>query len=58
MEQPEDAAAISELLYAAFLNHPHHPPDSLPTEPRIVDALRDRGALTLSLVAVARGIVI
>lgn len=52
MEQAGDAAAISDLVYAAFLNHPHHPPGSLPTEHRIVDGLRNGGALTLSLVAV------
>ncbi|QOZ31717.1 GNAT family N-acetyltransferase [Bradyrhizobium sp. CCBAU 53421] len=46
-EHPEDAAAISEITAAAFANAPY----SSGTEARIVEALRQAGALTLSLVA-------
>ncbi|PAY03495.1 GNAT family N-acetyltransferase [Bradyrhizobium sp. UFLA03-84] len=46
-ERPEDAAGISELTAAAFANAPH----SSGTEARIVEALRQAGALTLSLLA-------
>jgi predicted N-acetyltransferase YhbS len=48
-ERAEDAAAISEITSAAFAQAPH----SSGTEPRIVDALRQAGALTVSLVAVS-----
>lgn len=54
-EETGDHAAISEIVYAAFLNHPQHAPGSLPTEHKIVDALRESGALTLSLVCEERG---
>ena len=46
-ERDEDAPAIRVLTAAAFENAPH----SSGTEAAIVDALRDAGALTLSLVA-------
>ncbi|WP_076861552.1 GNAT family N-acetyltransferase [Bradyrhizobium mercantei] len=46
-ERPEDTAAISAITAAAFANAPH----ASGTEARIVEALREAGALTLSLVA-------
>ena len=46
-EQPQDIAAISTITQAAFIDHPH----SQQTEHLIIDALRDAGALTISLVA-------
>jgi putative acetyltransferase len=46
-ERPADAGAIFRITDAAFQGHPH----SRGTEPFIVDALREAGALTLSLVA-------
>lgn len=48
-EHPEDAAAIGELTAAAFADAPH----ASGTEARIVAALRQAGALTLSLLATA-----
>ena len=50
-EAPADIDAISKLLYAAFKDHPHHPPNSEPTEHIIVEKLRANNALSLSLVA-------
>lgn len=49
-ERPADHAAISRIVYAAFLNHPQHAPGAPPTEHKIIDSLRKAGALTLSLV--------
>lgn len=46
-ERDEDAAAISRITAAAFATAPH----SRGTEARIVETLRQAGALTLSLVA-------
>lgn len=46
-ERPEDAAAISRITAAAFADAPH----ASGTEARIVEALRQAGALTVSLVA-------
>lgn len=46
-ETPDDHDAIFALTQAAFKDHPH----SLQTEGHITDALREAGALTLSLVA-------
>jgi putative acetyltransferase len=46
-----DEAAIRDLIYAAFQNHPHHAPGVLPSEHLLVDRLRADGMLTLSLVA-------
>lgn len=46
-ERDEDAAAISRITTAAFADAPH----SSGTEGRIVEALRQAGALTISLVA-------
>lgn len=46
-----DRAAIRALTAAAFDGHPH----SDGSEPRIIDALRDAEALTLSLVAELEG---
>ncbi|PDT75888.1 N-acetyltransferase [Bradyrhizobium sp. C9] len=46
-ERDEDAAAISRITTAAFAGAPY----SSGTEARIVEALRQAGALTLSLVA-------
>jgi len=48
LEQPEDVDAIRTLTTAAFETAPH----SSGTEAAIVDALRNAGALTISLVAV------
>lgn len=48
-EHPEDAAAITELTAAAFADAPH----ASGSEACIVAALRQGGALTLSLVATA-----
>ena len=53
-ERPEDAVAIRVLTNAAFKDMPH----SDQTEAKIVDALRDAGALTLSLVASQDGEII
>ena len=50
-ENAADAPAIRALTDAAFRNAPH----SSGTEAAIVDALRDAGALTLSLVAESEG---
>lgn len=47
-EQPEDRAGITALTKAAFAHAPH----TSHTEHLIVDALRDAGQLTISLVAV------
>jgi putative acetyltransferase len=57
-ETSADREAIRALVYAAFCGHPQHEPGSEPVEQRIVDALRDAGALTLSLVAESNGDVI
>lgn len=53
-ETPADAPAIHEVTTAAFLQAAH----SSGTEARIVDALRDSGSLTLSLVAERDGKVV
>jgi putative acetyltransferase len=53
-ESREDHDAIRSLTTAAFLNAPH----SDGTEAAIVDALRDAGALAVSLVAVEEGAVV
>ena len=50
-ERPGDADAIGRITAAAFERKPY----SSGTEPRIVDALRQAGALTISLVAVLDG---
>lgn len=50
-ERPGDAAAIHALTNAAFLEAPHADGN----EADLVDALRDAGALALSLVAEERG---
>ncbi len=50
-EETWDREAISQLQYAAFLNHPVHPPGAEPTEHRIVQRLRVAGDLARSLVA-------
>ncbi len=50
-----DHQQISDLIYAAFLNHPHHAKGALPTEHLIVDQLRENNALHLSLVAEVEG---
>jgi putative acetyltransferase len=57
-ERPEDVAAIREIERAAFVGHPHHAAGTDPVEPRIVDGLRDAGALLLSLVAESNGEII
>jgi putative acetyltransferase len=53
-ERHEDTDAIRTLTRAAFLDAPH----SAGTEAAIVDALRDAGALAISLVAVEKGAVV
>ncbi|WEK57040.1 MAG: N-acetyltransferase [Candidatus Brevundimonas phytovorans] len=53
-ETETDRAAIQALTAAAFDGHPH----SDGSEPRIIEALRDAGALTLSLVAEVDGQVV
>ncbi|MBB6470448.1 GNAT family N-acetyltransferase [Aminobacter carboxidus] len=53
-EQPADIDTIRALTRAAFANAPY----SSQTEAAIVDALRDAGALTLSLVAEDNGEVV
>ena len=50
-ETQADEIAINSLQYLAFKNHPHHEPDTEPTEHKIIEQLRNTGALTLSLVA-------
>ncbi|XXJ19815.1 GNAT family N-acetyltransferase [Desulfovibrio caledoniensis] len=55
LETVGDIAAIREVEYAAFRNHPQHAPGAEPTEHLIVDALRGSGRLSLSLVAGYRG---
>lgn len=53
-ESPTDAAAIHAVTAAAFLDAPH----TAHTEQFIVDALREAGALTISLVAEQGGDVV
>jgi len=53
-ERPQDVAAIHALTQTAFKDARY----SSQTEARIVDALRDAGALTLSLVAIEDGEII
>lgn len=53
-ETQADQAAIAEITRAAFHNHPH----SQQTEEFIISALRQAGALTLSLVAQIDGQVV
>jgi putative acetyltransferase len=50
-EESWECEAISRIEYAAFLNHPMHPPGAEPTEHLIVERLRAAGDLALSLVA-------
>jgi putative acetyltransferase len=50
-ERPDDASTISQIHYAAFKDHPVHPPGSEPVEHLIVERLQACGDLTLSLVA-------
>lgn len=54
LEQPHDIAAIERVITHAFATAPH----ASGTEARIVDALREAGALTLSLVAETDGEVV
>ena len=53
-EQPADVDAIRELVRLAFTGHAY----SNGTEPLIIDALREDGALALSLVAEVDGTVV
>ena len=53
-EQPADIDAIRDLVRLAFTGHPV----SRGTEPLIIDALREDGALELSLVAEVGGAVV
>jgi putative acetyltransferase len=57
-ETASDIDAISEVVYAAFLNHPGHAPGTPPNEPRLVKELRAAGALALSLVAEDNGAIV
>jgi putative acetyltransferase len=50
-ERASDITTISNLHYAAFKDHPQHPPGAQPIEHLIVERLRACGDLTLSLVA-------
>ena len=54
-ENPTDIDAIENLIYQAFLNHPHHAEGAKPTEHLIVAGLRGAGVLTLSQVAESDG---
>jgi putative acetyltransferase len=54
LETPNDTDAVRSVTIAAFKDAPH----SSQTEAYIVDALRDAGALTLSLVAEEHGQII
>lgn len=54
-ERQGDAARISDIHYAAFMNHPAHPPGAQPVEHLIVQRLRADNALTLSLLAETGG---
>lgn len=56
-EKNSDITTISSLHYAAFKDHPQHPPGAEPVEHFIVERLRTCGDLTLSLVAEEDGIV-
>ncbi|WP_207264698.1 N-acetyltransferase [Desulfovibrio sp. Huiquan2017] len=58
LETDNDIAAIRALEYTAFRHHPQHAPGAEPTEHLIVDALRDSGHLSLSLVAEERNRVV
>ncbi len=53
-ESPSDVAAIHALTAAAFLNAPH----TDHTEQFIVDALRNSGVLSVSLVAEQAGVIV
>jgi putative acetyltransferase len=53
-EQPADIEPVFRITEAAFRGHPY----SQGTEPFIIDALREAGALTLSLVAEVDGEVV
>ncbi|BCP53263.1 GNAT family N-acetyltransferase [Kaistia sp. 32K] len=53
-EKPADREAINALVTAAFRDHPH----SNQREAQLVDALRDAGALTISLVAEEAGTIV
>ncbi len=53
-ERPGDEMAITAITIEAFRTHPH----SHQTEHLIVDALREAGALTLSLVAENAGVIV
>jgi len=53
-EEPGDVNAIRDLVRAAFAEGPH----SDGTEPAIVDALREGGALTISLVAADGAVIV
>lgn len=56
-ERISDITTISNLHYAAFKDHPQHPPGAEPVEHLIVERLRAAGDLTLSLVAEVDGVV-
>jgi len=55
-EQTNDIERVTKIQYAAFKGHPMHPPGSEPVEQRIVELLRAKNALTLSLLAEEDGV--
>ncbi|MBX9654738.1 N-acetyltransferase [bacterium] len=57
-ERPGDIPLIRSVVYAAFLNHPHHAPGALPTEHKIVDELRNKNVLIISAVALVNDLVV
>lgn len=54
-ERISDIDTITRIQYAAFKDHPQHPPGAEPVEHRIVEALRGSGGLALSLLAEVDG---
>lgn len=50
-ENDSDIQRIERIEYAAFKDHPMHPPGTEPVEHRIVTRLREVGELSLSLLA-------
>lgn len=57
-EQADDLDKIETVIYQAFENHPHHEAGAKPTEHLIVQKLRNDEALTLSLIACDRGVIV
>lgn len=57
-EDASEQNVISEVIHAAFTGHPMHEPGTEPFEHLIVSRLRERGELSLSLVAEIDGMVV